>query len=398
MAEPSRVGMPQSATPGPPPDAEVHLSVSQRRTWTDLIRCRTAPQREVERAQIVLLASRRWRNAAIARHLHLAVNTVRLWRRRFVEDPDHGLEDRPRTGRPRRYTDLDRATVIAIACELPAHRGLPLSRFSHADIAREVAREIRPAPSRTTIARWLRADSLRPWQYRYWKFPRDPSFRERAEPVIDLYHRRWEGRPLGPNEYVLSADEKTCIQVLQRTHPTVPPSPHHSIRVEHEYARGEPVIYLAAVDVGGGKVFGDLPEANTKVTFYRFVDRVMAREPYRSAARVFWILDHGHSHHPATFGYWMTRRYPNATPVYTPTHSSWLNVIENYFSSLTRKALTPNDFPSPEALRERIRGFERWRNRPPRPIHWTFDREDLDQLMERWAGEGIRLEHASTSA
>ena len=273
-----------------------------------------------------------------------------------------------------------------------------MSRFSHSDIAREIARELRPAPSRSTIARWLRADSLRPWQYRYWKFPRDPFFRERAEPVIDLYHRRWEGHPLGSNEYVLSADEKTCIQVLQRTHSTGPPSPGHSIRVEHEYARGEPVTYLAAIDVARGKVFGDLPEANTKVTFYRFVDQVMAREPYRSAARVFWVLDHGHSHHPATFGYWMTRRHPNAVPVYTPTHSSWLNVIENYFSSLTRKALTPNDFPTPEALRTRIREFERWRNRSARPIRWRFDRSDLDQLMLRWAGEGVRFESASVSA
>ncbi|MGI0052899.1 MAG: IS630 family transposase [Thermoplasmata archaeon] len=364
---------------------------------TRTARCRTAPLRDVQRAQIVLLAARGWPNARIAHHLHLSENTVRLWRRRFVEDPEHGLEDRPRPGRPRTYSDLDRATVIAFACELPARRGLPLSRLSSADIAREIRSELPTAPSRSTIARWLRATSLRPWQYRYWKFPRDPHFREQAEEVIDLYHRRWGGHPLGPNDYVLSADEKTCIQVLQRTHPTEPPSPQRSIRVEHEYSRGEPVLYLAAVDVARGKVFGDLPEANTKVTFYRFVDRVMAREPYRSAHRVFWVLDHGHSHHPATFGEWLTREHPNALPVYTPTHSSWLNVIENYFSALTRKALTPNDFPTPEALRERIRGFERWRNGAARPIRWHFDREDLDRLMERWAGEGITFERASAS-
>ncbi|EQD31597.1 transposase, partial [mine drainage metagenome] len=173
-----------------------------------------APLREVQRSQIVLLSARGWSNAAIARHLHVTENTARLWRRRFVEDPDHGLEDRPRPGRPRRYSELDRATVIAFACELPIRRGLPLSRFSYADIAREIRSEHPGAPSRSTIARWLRANSLRPWRYRYWKFPRDPHFRERAEEVIDLYHRRWEGHPLGPNDYVLSADEKTCIQVL----------------------------------------------------------------------------------------------------------------------------------------------------------------------------------------
>ncbi len=389
--------MPPSS-PGPLPKVPVSLSRPERDLLARRVRCRTAPLREVQRAQIVLLAARRWPNAAIARHLHLAENTVRLWRRRYADDPKHGLADRPRPGRPRRYSDIDRATVIAFACELPARRGLPLSRFSHADIAREIHAELPAAPSRSTIARWLRTNSLRPWRYRYWKFPRDPNFRPQAEEVIDLYHRRWEGRPLGPHEYVLSADEKTCIQVLHRTHSTEAPSAGHPIRVEHEYSRGEPVLYLAAVDVGRGKVFGDLPEANTKVSFYQFVDRVMAREPYRSATRVFWVVDHGHSHHPATFGYWMAERHPNAVPVYTPTHSSWLNVIENYFSSLTRKALTPNDFATPEALRERIRGFEQWRNRRARPIRWRFDRGDLDGLMHRWADEGVTFESASVSA
>ena len=124
------------------------------------------------------------------------------------------------------------------------------------------------------------------------KDPSGPAFRAFVEPVIDLYHRLWEGQPLGPDEYVLSADEKTCIQTPRRTRPTRAPSPGHPIRVEPQYARGEIVTYLAALDPGRGKVFGDRPEANNKAAFYRFVDAVLAREPYRSAARVFWILDH----------------------------------------------------------------------------------------------------------
>lgn len=390
--------MPLPCPSGLRPSATVRLTIPERHRLTDIIRCRTAPLREVQRAQIVLMADHRWPNAAIARHLHLSENTVRLWRGRYAEDPKHCLEDRPRPGRPRHYSDLDRAAVIAIACELPARRGLPLSRFSYSDIAREVQSEFPHAPSRSTIARWLRANALRPWQFRYWKFPRDPHFRELAEPVIDLYHRRWEGRPLTSNEFVLSADEKTCIQVLNRTHPTAPPVPHHAIRVEHEYARGEPVLYLAALDVGAGKVLGDLPEANTKVTFYRFVDRVMAREPYRSARRVYWVLDHGHSHHPATFPDWLAERHPNAAAVYTPVHSSWLNTVEGYFSALTRKALTPNDFPTSEALRERIRGFERWHNREARPIAWRFNRDDLDRLMASWARHDVGFESTAVAA
>ena len=136
--------MPRRIPSGPLPEVEIRLSANQRRQLAETIRCRTTPQRSVERARIVLLASRGERNAAIARHLHLAITTVRLWRRRFAEDPEHGLEDRPRPGRPRLYSNLDRASVIAFACELPARHGLPLSRFSHSDIAREIARELRP--------------------------------------------------------------------------------------------------------------------------------------------------------------------------------------------------------------------------------------------------------------
>ena len=227
--------MPRQRVRGTPAKAVIRLDHSQRRRWREVVRCRTAPLREVPRAQIVLLVDRGWPNAAIARHLHLAVNTVRLWRRRFKEDPEHGLEDRPRSGRPRIYTDVDHATVVALACELPARRGLPLSRFSYADIAREIRREMPHAPSRSTIARWLRSDALRPWRFRYWKFPRDPHFRELAEPVIDLYHRRWKGRHLGPEEYVLSADEKTCILTLRRSSPSRDHYPGHPISVVHVY-------------------------------------------------------------------------------------------------------------------------------------------------------------------
>ncbi len=129
--------------------------------------------------------------------------------------------------------------VRALACELPATRGLPLSRLSTADIAREAQRSSLVATvSNTTVWRWLHEDAIRPWQHRCWMFPRDPDFAVKAGRILDLYAREWEGQGLKDDEFVLSADEKTSIQARRRKHPSRPPRPGEPTRVEHEYTRG----------------------------------------------------------------------------------------------------------------------------------------------------------------
>ena len=131
--------------------------------------------------------------------------------------------------------------VKALACELPADTGLPLSRFSRQDLAREViARGIVAQISGATIWRWLDQDAIRPWQHRSWIFPRDPQFERKAGRVLDLYQGRWQDRALGSDEYVISADEKTSIQARVRIHPTQPTHAGQSMRVEFEYERGAP--------------------------------------------------------------------------------------------------------------------------------------------------------------
>ena len=131
------------------------------------------------------------------------------------------------------------ATVKALACELPARRDEPLSRYSTADLARLVSEQPDAPPmSRSTSWRILDGDALKPWQHRRWLFPRDPQFAEKAGRVLDLYAGYWAGQPLGPDDCVLSADEQTSIQARVRRHPSTPPGPHQPMRVEHEYERG----------------------------------------------------------------------------------------------------------------------------------------------------------------
>ena len=182
--------------------------------------------------------------------------------------------------------------VKALACEIPWRLGVPLSRFSTSELAREaVARGIVATISGSTIWRWLDADAIKPWQYRSWIFPRDPAFEQKAARVLDLYHGLWQGVPLGEGEFVISADEKTSIQARARCAPSLPPVPGVAMRLEHEYRRRGAFCYLAAWDVHRAKVFGRCEEHAGIAPFDRLVAMVMCREPYRSAQRVFWIVD-----------------------------------------------------------------------------------------------------------
>jgi hypothetical protein len=138
-------------------------------------------------------------------------------------------------------------------------------------------------PSRSSIWRLLKHDALRPWRYRCWIFPRDPRL-ELAGPVLDLYTCTWQGQPLWANEYVLSADEKTSIQVRNRRHPTLPTGPFQTTRVEHEYARDGALQYLAAWDVHRAEVFGRCEPHTGKSAFVRLVDHVIEQEPNRIAS------------------------------------------------------------------------------------------------------------------
>jgi hypothetical protein len=283
--------------------------------------------------------------------------------------------------------------VKALACELPATLGVPLSRLSTADIAREVRRAgIVATISDKTVWRWLHADAIRPWQHRTWIFPRDPAFALKAGRILDLYARQWQGRPLDADDFVLSTDEKTSIQARVRIHPSAPPAPGQPMRVEHEYTRGGAWAYLAALDVHRAKVFGRCERKTGIAPFDRLVAQVMGQPPYRDARRVFWIMDNGSSHRGEASVQRLRTAFPTLVPVHGPVHASWLNQIEIYFSILQRKALTPNDFSSLADVEDRLLGFERYYESIAAPFDWRFTRDDLDALLSRLepAGDALR--------
>ena len=280
----------------------------------------------------------------------------------------------------------------ALACELPARAGVPLARWSRSELRRAVlAQGLSAEISGTTIWRWLSADAIRPWRVRSWLFPRDPAFAAKAGRVLDLYARRWDGRPLGPTEYVLSADEKTSIQARGRCHPSQPPQPGRPLRVEHEYVRGGAWAYHAAWDVHRAKVFGRCEAATGIAPFDRLVAQVMTQEPYRSARRVFWVVDNGSAHRGERASARLQATWPTLVLVHTPLHASWLNQIEIYFSIVQRKVLTPNDFASLAAVEDRLLRFQEHYQAIARPFEWRFTRYDLLALLNRLEERDLAL-------
>ena len=221
----------------PGPAASIELTPTEFQQLTAWERAGTTPQRLARRARLILGSATGLGSRALAHQERLSRTTVRRWLSRFLVKRCEGLRDRPRSGRPTIITPTTRALVVALACELPAERNVPLSRYSLSELSVEVADRLGGddvALSRSSVWRVLINDALRPWRYRYWIFPRDTHFLEKAGPVLDLYACQWQGRPLWANEYVISADEKTQRQPLGLDHSTVTRGPGRPGLIEFE--------------------------------------------------------------------------------------------------------------------------------------------------------------------
>jgi hypothetical protein len=281
------------------------------------------------------------------------------------------------------FPPRDQAIVKAIACEAVSQTELPLSRLSTTDLATRAATALGRPISPSTVWRILDADAIKPWRYEYWIFPRDPRFAEKAARVLDLYAGTWEDKPLGRKDYIISSDEKTSIQARIRCHETLPTAPGRPTRVEHEYERGGALQYLAAWDVRRGYVLGRCEERTGIDSFSRLVEQVMKTEPYRSADRVFWVVDNGSSHRGDAAIERLRTAHCKAVLVHTPVHASWLNQVEIYFSIIQRKVLTPNDFDSLDEVKQRLLLYEELSNKEARPFNWKFDRVALQALLAK---------------
>jgi transposase len=363
----------------------VTLTASERKTLKMRVRGAKTCWRDRLRAQVVLLAARGRPNARIAAGLRVSIDTVRKWRGRFAELGLAGLEDLPRSGRPRLIPEADRAAVVALACQLPADTGVPLSRWTGPELAAElVAQGLVSGPvSASSVLRILAENPVRPWRYQSWIFPRDPGFAAKATVILDLYQGFYQGKPLGPGDRILSFDAKPSIQARGRIRAALPAAPGRPVRVEHEYDRHGALALLAGLDVRTGRVFAATPKTTGIVPFTDLVGQVMARPEYRDAPRVFVVVDNGSDHRGKKAADRLRKAHPNAVMVHTPVHASWLNQVEIFFSVIQKKVVSPNDFPSLKKLSETLLAFIGRYNRTAGPFSWKYTANDLRDLLRR---------------
>jgi hypothetical protein len=237
--------------------------------------------------------------------------------------------------------------------------------------------------ARTSLWRLLQEHALRPWTYRQWIFPRDPKFLQKAGPVLDLYQGLWQGVRLQGGDCVLSVDEKTSIQARLRLYPTVPAKEGQPALLEFEYQRMGALQYLAAWDVHRGQIYGRCEAKTGIAAFNRLLEQVLQEEPYRSASRIFVIVDNGSAHRGTASVRRTQELFPKVVLLHLPVHASWLNQIEIYFSIIQRVLLQPNDFPNLEAVAQTLLEFEAKYNVAAQPFAWRFTRADLEELVKK---------------
>lgn len=281
------------------------------------------------------------------------------------------------------FPPLDHAIIKALACERVAETGLPISRQSLGDVTSRAREALKKPISRSTVWRVLDSDAIKPWRFKYWIFPRDPEFAEKARRILDLYAGTWYGVPLGPKDYILSADEKTSIQARIRCHRPLPPGVGRAARIEFEYERGGALQYLAAWDVRRGYVMGRCEATTGMLPFERLIRQILSQEPYLSAERLFLVVDNGSSHRGEASRERMRQVDPRIILIHTPVHASWLNQVEIYFSIIQRKVLNPNDYADLKELEFRLALYEALTNQSPTPFNWKFNREKLAILLAK---------------
>ena len=269
-----------------------------------------------------------------------------------------------------------------MACALPAEQGVPLSRWSATELAREaVVRGIVEQISGVTVWRWLSEDAIKPWQHRSWIFPRDPRFAEESRPDPRPLPGPL-GRRAAPSGRLRRLRRREALDPSQSTQArhAARPAPR-ARKVEHEYERKGALCYLAGWDARRAKIFDRCAPKDGIEPFDALVDQFMSQHPYKHAQRVFVIADNGSAHRGKRSIDRLQGTWPNLILVHTPIHASWLNQAEIYFSIVQRKVVTPNDFADLDTLAHHLLAFGRRYEQIAAPFKWKFTRTDLNKLL-----------------
>lgn len=313
------------------------------------------------RSRIVLACADGGSNSEVAQRLGVDRSTVRRWRDRFVEARCDGLLDEPRPGRPRTVDDGKIKDLITATLETTPRDATHWSTRSMAEHL---------GMSQSTVSRVWRAFGLAPHKQDSWKLSKDPLFTEKVRDVVGLY--------LNPPEraLVLCVDEKTQIQALDRTQPIFPMLPGTPQRASHDYVRNGTSSLYAALDIASGKVIGSLHARHRATEFLAFLRKIDTEVP--ADLDVHLVMDNASTHKTPAVKRWLAA-HPRFVIHFTPTSSSWMNLVERWFAELTNKKLRRSAHRSVRELNADIRDWIDTWNDNPRPYVWV---KTADQILE----------------
>lgn len=339
--------------------AVIDLSVEEERELLAVLRTPSASQQQALRARIVLRAAEGVTNTQIAREAGVSLPTVGLWRRNFAERRLEGLADASRSGRPREIDDSEVARVLALTLERPPDGS------THWSVRRLAAAT---GLSPTTVHRIWRDHKLKPHQVRSFKFSRDPRLAEKIVDVVGLYLDPPKGA------LVLCVDEKTQIQALDRTQPTLPMKAGKAARMTHDYKRNGTTSLYAALEIATGEITGACYPQHRHQEFLAFLNRLVKAYPARP---LHVVLDNSSTHSTPEVARWLAR-HKRVHFHFTPTSASWMNMVEIWFSILTKQQVRRGVYHDVPELIAAIEHFIAGYNDRAQPFVWT---KTADQIL-----------------
>ncbi len=346
----------------------IELSDDERAELQRRANAHTSTVRQARRARIILLCAEGVSLRQIGLRVDMDQHQVGLWRKRFLVDRVAGLDDRSRSGRPRRISHDERMKLAAVATS-EKDPDDPIAAWTHQDIA-DMVGDDGVVISASQVGRILKAMHLDVRRVRGWLNRRDdPQFWERVRDVCGLYLN------CPDNAVVLSVDEKTSVQAKERRHPDQPPRPRRNRRREWQYIRHGTASLFAALDVHSGEVVAEpIPGKNDSVNFCDFLEGI--ERSVDPSLEIHVVLDNGSSHRSKYTKAWFDS-HPRWETHYTPPHASWVNQIELFFSILQRKVITNGNFTSRDDLITKMLTFITDSNQKAKPFKWTYAADPL---------------------
>lgn len=329
------------------------------------MRAGTSEARAAQRARLVLLAAEGVSNREIGRLIGMHYNQVAVWRGRWLDDGVDGLDDGPRSGRPVIYDHDDVLKMVHLVTTVaPDERTLWTCEL----IAQQMAAQHRVAISASQVWRIFDALDLKPWQTQSWLTSHDPDFWEKSADVCGLYLNPPDGA------IVISVDEKTSIQAKQRIRETKPARPGRRARREFEYRRNGTAVLFAGLNVHDGTITGWVTDSSRSDNFIEFLGDLVAQTP--AGLELHCIADNLSAHGTPAVETFLDA-HPHVFIHNTPTHASWLNQVELFFSIMQRRLLRYGEFDSVDTLADKIIAFINAHNRKAKPFRWTYDGRPL---------------------